>query len=177
MDKAIHVMGPMHSIVIMGVSGCGKSSLAQCVAQATGLPLVEGDDYHSAASRDKMARGTPLTDADRAGWLAALGNELQARPDGAVVTCSALKRIYRDQLRQASPGLGFVFMDISKADAQARVNARPAHFFSASLVDNQFSTLESPVGEPGVLRLDATLALAQLQDAVTGWLAAAKESV
>lgn len=166
----------MQSIVIMGVSGCGKSSLAQCVAQATGMPLVEGDDFHSAANRDKMAHGIALTDADRAGWLAALGTELQARPQGAVVTCSALKRVYRDRLRQARPGLGFVFMDISKADAQARVNARPTHFFAASLVDNQFATLESPVGEAGVLRLDATLPLTVLQDAVTDWLAAAQES-
>lgn len=166
----------MKSIVIMGVSGCGKSSLAQCVAQATGMPLVEGDDFHSAANRDKMANGIPLNDADRAGWLAALGAELQARPNGAVVTCSALKRVYRDRLRQATSGLGFVFMDIRKVDAQARVNARATHFFAASLVDNQFATLESPVGEAGVLRVDATLPLANLQLAVTDWLAVTQES-
>ncbi len=165
----------MHSIVIMGVSGCGKSSLGEAVAHATGLPLVEGDDHHSPANRDKMARGIALTDADRADWLATLADQLQARPGGAVVTCSALKRAYRDRLRQAAPGLRFVFLEIGKVDAQARVSARASHFFSTSLVDNQFATLESPVGEAGVLRLDATLPLAQLQTTVTAWLAATQE--
>jgi gluconokinase len=165
----------MHSIVIMGVSGCGKSSLGEAVAQATGLPLVEGDHHHSPANRDKMARGIALTDADRADWLATLADQLQARPDGAIVTCSALKRAYRDRLRQAAPGLRFVFLEIGKVEAQARVGARASHFFSTSLVDNQFATLESPVGEAGVLRLDATLPLAQLQTTVTAWLAATQE--
>ncbi len=168
-------MEPLHSIVIMGVAGCGKSSLGAQVAQSTGLPLVEGDDHHSPANRDKMARGIALTDADRADWLATLGAQLQARSGGAVVTCSALKRAYRDRLRQAAPGLRFVFLEIGKADAQARVGARASHFFSSSLVDNQFATLESPVGEAGVLRLDATLPLAQLQAAVTAWLATTQE--
>lgn len=168
-------METLHSIVIMGVAGCGKSSLAEQVAQSTGLPLVEGDDHHSPANRDKMARGIALTDADRADWLATLGAQLQARPGGAVVTCSALKRAYRDRLREAAPGLRFVFLEIGKADAQARVGARASHFFSSSLVDNQFATLESPVGEAGVLRLDATLPLAQLQTAVTAWLATTQE--
>ncbi len=168
-------MEPLHSIVIMGVAGCGKSSLGAQVAQSTGLPLVEGDDHHSPANRDKMARGIALTDADRADWLATLGAQLQARPGGAVVTCSALKRAYRDRLREAAPGLRFVFLEIGKADAQARVGARASHFFSSSLVDNQFATLESPVGEAGVLRLDATLPLAQLQTAVTAWLATTQE--
>ena len=165
----------MHSIVIMGVSGCGKSSLGEAVAQATGLPLVEGDHHHSPANRDKMARGIALTDADRADWLATLADQLQARPDGAIVTCSALKRAYRDRLRQAAPGLRFVFLEIGKVDAQARVSARASHFFSTSLVDNQFATLESPVGEAGVLRLDAMRPLAQLQTATTEWLAATQE--
>lgn len=168
-------METLHSIVIMGVAGCGKSSLGAQVAQSTGLPLVEGDDHHSPANRDKMARGIALTDADRADWLATLGAQLQARPAGAVVTCSALKRAYRDRLREAAPGLRFVFLEIGKADAQARVGARASHFFSSSLVDNQFATLESPVGEAGVLRLDATLPLAQLQAAVTAWLATTQE--
>ena len=167
----------MHSIVIMGVSGCGKSSLGEAVAQATGLPLVEGDDYHSSANRDKMARGIALTDADRQDWLATLGAQLQAHPQGTVVTCSALKRAYRERLRQAASGLRFVFLEIGKDEAQARVSARAAHFFATSLVDNQFATLESPVGEAGVLRLDATLSLAQLQEAVTQWLPTTQESL
>jgi gluconokinase len=166
----------MHSIVIMGVAGCGKSSLAERVAQAIGLPLVEGDDHHSPANRHKMARGIALTDADRQDWLATLGAQLRAHPDGVVVTCSALKRAYRERLRQATAGLRFVFLDIDKAGAQARVSARAAHFFSTSLVDNQFATLEPPVGEPGVLRLDATLSLDQLQAAVSDWLATLQES-
>lgn len=166
----------MHSIVIMGVAGCGKSSLGEALARVSGLPLVEGDDHHSPANRDKMARGIALTDADRQDWLATLGAQLQAHPGGAIVTCSALKRAYRDRLRQAAPDLRFVFLEISRSEAQARVSARSAHFFSTSLVDNQFATLEPPVGEPGVLRLDATLSLDQLQVAVCDWLAASQES-
>lgn len=166
----------MHSIVIMGVAGCGKSSLGEAVARASGLPLVEGDDHHSPANRDKMARGIPLTDVDRQDWLVSLGAQLQAHPDGAIVTCSALKRAYRDRLRQAAPGLRFVFLEISRAQAQARVSARSAHFFSTSLVDNQFATLEPPLGEAGVLHLNATLSLDQLQAAVCDWLAAPQES-
>jgi gluconokinase len=88
-----------------------------------------------------------------------------------VLTCSALKRRYRDRLRQARPGLRFVFLDIDRDDAQARVVARSAtHFFSTSLVDSQFATLESPVGESGVWRADARLPLAQLQVEASAWL-------
>ena len=86
----------------MGVAGCGKSSLGHAVAQALGWPLVEGDDFHPAANVAKMRAGIPLVDADRVGWLALLGAELQRHPGGAVLTCSALKRAYRDQLRAAS---------------------------------------------------------------------------
>lgn len=159
------------SIVIMGVAGCGKSSLGAAVAAAQGLRLVEGDDHHSPQSRDKMARGIALTDADRAGWLERLGQALQARPGGTVLTCSALKRSYRDLLRFASPGLRFVFLDIDREEAARRVAARASsHFFSSALVDSQFETLESPVGEPGVLRVDATLPLPELEARVRAWL-------
>ncbi len=160
----------MTSLIVMGVAGCGKSSLARAVAQAQGLPLVEGDDHHSDANRERMARGIALTDADRKDWLDTLGRLLQAHPQGVVLTCSALKRAYREQLRAASPGLRFAFLDITPAVAARRVAARPSHFFSASLVDSQFATLQSPVGEPGVLRLDAELPLATLQGQVQGWL-------
>jgi gluconokinase len=159
------------SIVVMGVAGCGKSSVGAAVARGEGLPLIEGDDFHSAASREKMSRGTPLTDADRAGWLDTLGEQLRTHPDGAVVTCSALKRVYRDRLRTAAPGLRFVFLDIGRDDALARVATRGAHFFSASLVDSQFATLESPVGEAGVLRVDALAPIERLQAEIGRWLA------
>lgn len=168
----------MKSIVIMGVAGCGKSSLGAAVSCATGLPLVEGDDHHSAANRDKMGRGVPLTDADRDGWLATLCEQLRQHPQGVVLTCSALKAAYRARLRQATPGLRFVFMAIGREQALQRVAARAhAHFFSTALVDNQFTTLEDPSGEPGVLQVDAMAPLAQLQVEVTQWLLNHKESV
>lgn len=157
-------------MVIMGVAGCGKSSLAAAIADAQGMALIEGDDRHSAYNREKMGQGIPLTDADRAGWLADLAQALHAAPRGLVLTCSALRRSYRDVLRAGAPNLRFVFLELTRDEAVARVSARSAHFFSASLVDSQFATLESPVGEPGVLRVDATLAPAQSLAQVVAWL-------
>lgn len=159
-------------LVIMGVSGCGKSSLGQALAADLGLPLIEGDDFHPEANIRKMRSGTPLTDADRAGWLARLGEELAARQGGAVLTCSALKRSYRELLRAAVPGLRFVFMQIGRDEAVARVQAREAvHIFPASLVNSQFQTLESPVGEAGVVTVQATAPLPESVAQVRGWLA------
>lgn len=156
---------------MMGVAGCGKSSLAQAIARAEALPLVEGDHHHSDANRAKMRRGIPLTDDDRTGWLLRLGDQLRAHPRGVVLTCSALKRGYRDRLREATPDVRFVFMDIAREAARERVSARgPDHFFSSSLVDSQFATLESPVGEPLVLRVDALAPLHDLQSQVSDWL-------
>jgi gluconokinase len=159
-----------NSVVVMGVSGCGKSSLGAALAAALGARFIEGDSHHSPANRAKMAEGTPLTDADRAGWLDALAAELRAPGGAAVLTCSALKRAYRDRLRHADAGLRFVFMDIDRDAALARVAARPDHFFSANLVDNQFATLERPDGEAGVLRVDATATLDTLTQQATAWL-------
>jgi len=158
-------------VVVMGVAGCGKSSLGSALAQAEGLPLIEGDDHHSPTSREKMRQGIALTDADREGWLTTLGQLLQAQPQGAVLTCSALKKVYRDRLRNACPGLRFVFLEIDRASAGQRVAARAGtHFFSSALVDSQFATLESPVGEPGVLAVDAREPVQRLQPQVSAWL-------
>lgn len=160
-----------HSVVVMGVAGCGKSSLGAALARAEVAPLIEGDEHHSPANLRKMEQGIPLSDADRQGWLDSLAAELRARPRGAVLTCSALKRAYRERLRSAAPGLRFVYMEIDPAAARARIEARrDSHFFSPALVDSQFATLESPVGEPGVLRVDALAPLAQLQRQVSAWL-------
>lgn len=158
-------------IVLMGVAGCGKSSLGEALAAAERLPLIEGDAFHPQANLDRMRAGVALTDEDRVGWLTVLGEQLALHAQGAVLTCSALKRRYRDQLRAAAPGLRFVFLEISHADALARVAQRgDAHLFPVSLVDSQFATLESPVGEPGVLRVDAMRPMDELVATVGRWL-------
>lgn len=158
-------------IVVMGVSGCGKSSLGAALARALGLPLIEGDDFHPPANVARMKRGQPLTDADREGWLRTLGEELARHPGGAVLTCSALKRRYRDTLRAAVPSLRFVFMAITRDEAERRVAARAQHMFPASLVASQFEALELPVGEPGVCAVEATAPQPEVVQAVRRWLA------
>ena len=156
----------------MGVAGSGKSTLGAAVAERMGWPMIEGDDFHSDENRARMRAGVPLSDADREGWLRVLARELQRHPDGAVLTCSALKRKYRDLLRDASPGLAFVFLDISEDEALWRVNARGHHFFPPELLQSQFATLEVPIDEPSVLRLDAGLPLQKLADQTVAWLTA-----
>jgi gluconokinase len=159
-----------HPVVVMGVAGCGKSSLGAVLAEAERARLIEGDDFHSQVNRNKMRSGIPLTDADRAGWLDTLAGELRARSPNVVLTCSALKRKYRERLRAAAPGLLFVYMEIDADSARARLQSRFAHFFSPTLVESQFQALESPVGEPGVLRVDALAPILQLQADVSAWL-------
>ena len=174
MTKIVTDSTPSHtSIVVMGVSGCGKTSLAAAVAEALNCPMLEGDVFHSEASQTKMAKGIALTDTDRAGWLQELGQQLAASTDGLVLSCSALKKSYRDTLRSYKANLRFVYLDISPATALARVSSRAVadgHFFPATLVDNQFATLEVPTGEVGVLTVDATASMAELVAKVRAWL-------
>jgi gluconokinase len=151
----------MH-VVVMGVAGCGKSEAGQRIAHALGLPLVEGDAFHPPSNIGKMRSGVPLTDADRAGWLDALANEMSARPQGAVLTCSALKRSYRDRLRAAVRDLRFVHLSLPQHEAQRRVASRPGHFMPPSLVASQFAALEDPSQEPGVVVVDACLPLQEV---------------
>lgn len=158
------------SLVVMGVAGCGKSSLGRLCARALGVPLLEGDDFHSAGNILKMRSGSPLSDEDRAAWLDTLAAQLQACPKGVVLTCSALRLRYRDRLRAAVPGLRFVFLDLTQEQARERVAARPEHVFPVSLVASQFATLEDPRHEPGVLSLDATQPLDDLGAAVVRWV-------
>jgi gluconokinase len=157
-------------LVVMGVAGCGKSEVGQRVAAALRLPLIEGDTFHPPANIDKMRNGIALTDEDRAGWLDALARELASHPQGAVLTCSALKKSYRDRLRAATPRLKFAHLALPIEEAQRRVAARPGHFMPPSLVVSQFAALEDPVGEPGVVVADATRPVdevaAQIQQSV-----------
>ncbi len=165
------------AVVVMGVAGSGKSTLAAAVAEHMSWPMIEGDDFHSDENRAKMQAGMPLTDADREGWLRSLAGELKRHPGGAVLTCSALKQSYRDLLRASSPGLGFVFLDISEDEALWRVSARGQHFFPPELLRSQFETLEAPIDEPGVLRLDAGLPLQNLVDQTVAWLTTSSQEM
>jgi gluconokinase len=160
-------------IVVMGVSGCGKSAVGQRLAQELALPLIEGDEFHPASNIEKMRQGVPLDDGDRAGWLQRLGRELARHDSGAVLTCSALKRSYRDILRQAAPGLLFIHLSLSQEQALQRVAARGGHFYPPSLVASQFAALEDPAREPGVLVVDACQPLEQVAQRAVSWLSAA----
>lgn len=105
------------ALVVMGVSGCGKSAVGAEIAKNSGGRLIEGDAFHPQANIEKMSAGHPLNDEDRAGWLTRLGEEVAkavSNGEKPVLTCSALKRIYRDRLRAAVPGLGFVFLELTK---------------------------------------------------------------
>lgn len=169
---------PLQALVFMGVSGCGKSSVGQACADALGWPMQEGDSYHSPASVAKMREGTALTDDDRSGWLdrlAGLLADAAATDDaeaatGLVLTCSALRKRYRDRLRQAQPRLGFAFLQLDYDQALARVGSRASHFFSPALVADQFATLECPTAEPHVLTLDATAPIGDLVAQTLAWL-------
>jgi gluconokinase len=162
----------MRALVIMGVTGCGKSTVATAICERTGAMLIEGDAFHPEGNVLKMRAGVPLNDDDRQGWLERLGEELArviATGVPAVLTCSALKRRYRDALRAAVPGLGFVFLQLSPEVAAERVAHRSGHFMPASLVDSQFLDLEPPVGEPGVLVVCAVDPLISIVEKAVAW--------
>lgn len=147
------------AIVVMGVSASGKTSAGQALARRLGCDFVDGDDLHPPANVAKMSAGTPLTDEDRWPWLDRVGailGDARAHPRGVVIACSALRKIYRDRIRAAAGrGVGFVFLDITRAEAARRIAGRRGHFMPASLLDSQFATLERPVGEPGVAPVSA----------------------
>ena len=142
-------------IVVMGVSGCGKSTLGLALAEALGVPYIEGDALHPPRNVALMAAGTPLTDADRAGWLDVIGERLaQAGDQGAVVTCSALRRIYRDRLRAASPGLRLVHLHGDPALLAERIGQRTGHYMPPALLPSQLQTLEPPGPDEAAITLD-----------------------
>jgi gluconokinase len=153
-------------LVIMGVTGAGKSTVGGLIAERLGLGFRDADEFHPPANIAKMSAGQPLEDADRWPWLDAIGAHLAAhRGQGCVVTCSALKRTYRDRLRAAAPGLRFIHLHGDLALVAARQAAREGHFMPASLVASQFATLEAPRDEPDVVALDVADPPAALADA------------
>lgn len=131
----------------MGVAGSGKSAIGAALANALGVDFVEGDQYHSAQNVQRMSIGIPLTDDDRAEWLRELALRIREAKDagiGLVVSCSALKRAYRDILRTAASDLRFVFLTGERALIAERLAGRRGHFMPPSLLDSQFAALEEP---------------------------------
>lgn len=165
MDASPRAAPPRLAVVVMGVSGSGKSTVAAGIAAASGLHFIDGDGLHSAASVARMQAGAPLDDADRWPWLDRIGACLADRdawPRGVVVACSALKRAYRDRIRAAAPGVRFVFLDGPGELIASRLGGRSGHYMPASLLASQLRTLEPPgADEADVVRVDVALPAAE----------------
>jgi len=161
---------PYAKVLVMGVAGCGKSTVAAALARELDAALIEGDEHHPRSNQEKMRNGIALLDSDREPWLDKLGTLLARATGSAVLACSALKRSYRDRLRTAVPGLRIVYLEISLAEAHCRVAARKGHYFPPGLVVSQFASLEAPTGEAGVLQLPAHQPLAVQAGTIMGWL-------
>ena len=145
-------------LIVMGVSGCGKSTMASALGERLRLDMVDGDDLHLPESVAKMRSGIALQDADRWPWLDRIGHYLaQAQEPGRVVACSALKRMYRDRIREQAGDVCFVFLDGDFDLIEQRMRQRVGHYMQPGLLDSQFRTLEKPqADETDVIRLPIT---------------------
>lgn len=149
-------------VVVMGVSGSGKSTVGERLATYLGATFIEGDSLHSAANVEKMRHGIPLSDADRGPWLDEVGARL-AGPAATVVSCSALKRSYRERLREVAwQPITFVFLQGTRAMLASRLSERKGHYMPLSLLDSQLATLELPLGEADVLTIEIDQSLERI---------------
>lgn len=148
---------PPARLIVMGVAGAGKSLIGEALARALDVDFVEGDTFHSADNVARMAAGVPLTDELRAGWLQLLADRLAASHRdgiGIVITCSALKRAYRDILRAGAPDVRFVYLRGERDLLAQRLAGRRGHFMPPSLLDSQLATLEEPAPDEVPLTID-----------------------
>jgi gluconokinase len=159
------------AVVVMGVAGCGKTAVGEALAWALGADFIEGDRLHPPENVARMARGEPLTDALREGWLDAIGEHIAASVAGkrkAVAACSALKRTYRERLSRFCPEIIFLYLKIDRETAWRRVANRKGHFMPASLVDSQFATLEEPAADERAVTVDGTRSVAGILKEIVG---------
>jgi carbohydrate kinase (thermoresistant glucokinase family) len=166
-DRPPNVNAPR--IVVMGVSGCGKSRVGRALADALGLEFVEGDELHPPRNVQRMAAGTPLTDEDRLSWLHTLAARLAgagAPGRGMVVSCSALKRAYRDVLRTGAPDLRFVHLQGDKALIEQRLRLRVGHYMPPSLLQSQLDTLEPPGPDEAAIAINIAEPVERIVDAL-----------
>jgi gluconokinase len=159
-------------VLIMGVSASGKTTLGRAVAERLASRFIDADDLHPPSNREKMARGEPLDDHDRLPWLDAIRSEiddaLRRNGEGVelVITCSALRRRYRERLRSPAEPILLVYLEADRETLQKRLESRADHFFPRSLLDSQLQTLEPPGAEEAAVTLDGGAPLAELVEAV-----------
>jgi carbohydrate kinase (thermoresistant glucokinase family) len=149
------------AVVVMGVAGCGKSTLGRALAQRLGWSFVEGDLCHPPENVARMTAGIPLDDEARQPFLRNVATALTASRQGAVASCSALKRGYRDLIRQEVGDVLFALPQLSRTDLEQRMAQRPGHFMPTSLLDSQLATLEPPDADEQALILDGNLPIAE----------------
>lgn len=157
------------ALIVMGVSGSGKSTVGSALARALSWDFRDGDAFHPPANVEKMRAGVPLTDADRWPWLEAIAShvrDLEARGGHVVIACSALKRAYRDRLRASGAHLAFVHLEGSFDLIASRLSARQGHFMPASLLESQFATLEPPAPDEAAIRVAIDAAPAAIVAAI-----------
>ena len=160
-------------VVVAGASGCGKTAVGTALAERLGLPYADGDDFHSAANRAKMNAGVPLTDDDRVPWLGAVGGWLAEHEDGGgVVSCSALRRAHRDELRRHAAGAVFAQLRCAEAVLAERLQTRTDHFMPASLLSSQLAILEPLEPDEAGVVLDCARPVDELVAECVRWLAA-----
>ncbi|WP_433085476.1 gluconokinase [Dactylosporangium sp. CA-052675] len=155
--------------VVMGVAGTGKTTVGAMLAGRLGWTYAEADDFHPPANVEKMAAGVPLTDADREPWLAAIGRWLDERAaagEPGVVTCSGLRRVYRDRLREGRPQVRMVFLEGSRELIARRLAARHGHFMRVEMLDSQFAALEPPQPGEGVTEVSVEPPPTEIVDAI-----------
>lgn len=163
-------------VIVMGVSGSGKTTLGEALAAALDLPFIEGDRLHPAENVAKMSAGIPLNDADRWPWLESVGAAV-SRSSGAVASCSALRRVYRDRLRTVvGPGLRFVCLMPPRRELERRMDIRTGHFMPAGLLDSQLATFEPPSGENDAIVVAGPIDPGAGVVCATAWLRAAVPS-
>ncbi|KXF83437.1 gluconokinase [Enterovibrio coralii] len=150
------------SVIVMGVCASGKSTIGENIAKQMNRKFIDGDDLHPRANIQKMSSGQPLNDDDRMPWLERIRDaafSLESKNEHGVIVCSALKKKYRDQIREGNENVTFLFLDGSKELILERMRARSGHFMKENMVNSQFETLERPVDEPNTLMIsiDGTL--------------------
>ena len=166
-------MEGIHSIILMGVSGCGKSFFGEALAEKLDLKFIEGDDFHSSENRKKMGSGIPLNDEDRLGWLTKLGALSNNSEQKLIISCSALKKAYRDILDSKEAQCLFVHLHASREVIERRIKARKGHFFDPGLLTSQFETLEPLVTEEQGFQVNVAnpehLVLAEIISRLDDW--------